>query len=292
MSSSMPPSSSQAAGAPAASTSYTAEASTPPKTPARKGSSSSSIPTRLQPNAKRHAGRLLVTLHKANGLAAGDVGGLSDPFVKLELRPLPGLNQKQKQQFQTFQQVSSVKQETLNPVYEESFVFPIQTVGDCYLHCEVFDKDTVLKNDFLGQTEVPLDMVKMAAKPVLANYPLVKPPNYQEPSVPIVKGDLEMTLCYQSLDDTPYVKMKVHDCAEVMEKSGEKCKLSVRLGSNLSLYNPRLTETSLKSAVNGYCLWGDVISLDVDPTRREKEIVTIEVVKHKPKLMSSKTKPG
>eukprot|EP00959_Pyramimonas_sp_CCMP1952_P462327 9483052-Pyramimonas_sp.AAC.1 len=29
-----------------------------------------------------------------------------------------------------------------------------QKVGACYLHCEVFDKDTILRNDFLGQVEV------------------------------------------------------------------------------------------------------------------------------------------
>ena len=37
----------------------------------------------LQPTAKRLSGRLYVTLHKANNLAAGDIGGTSDPFVKV-----------------------------------------------------------------------------------------------------------------------------------------------------------------------------------------------------------------
>ncbi|XP_049824347.1 rabphilin-3A isoform X2 [Aethina tumida] len=91
-------------------------------------------------STKRRA--LLVTVIRCANLLPMDNNGLSDPFVKLQLRPDP-YHRKHK---------SSIKWKNLNPVFNEEFAFETRPT-ELYtqsLYITVFDKDYGKSNDYLG----------------------------------------------------------------------------------------------------------------------------------------------
>ncbi|XP_013416692.1 synaptotagmin-6-like isoform X2 [Lingula anatina] len=89
------------------------------------------------------AGRLTVTMVKARNLKAMDVMGASDPYVKVALM-CQGKRIKKKK--------TSVKKNTLNPVYNEALVFdvPQENVEDVSLIIKVIDYDRVGNNELIG----------------------------------------------------------------------------------------------------------------------------------------------
>ena len=58
-------------------------------------------------------GQLRVLLHYAQGLAAADSNGFSDPYVKIYLLPDKSKHSKRK---------TEIKKKTLNPVYNETLI--------------------------------------------------------------------------------------------------------------------------------------------------------------------------
>ena len=64
------------------------------------------------------AGILTVHITKAEELPAMDIGGLSDPYVKLYLLP------ERKRKYET-----KVHRKTLNPIFNESFKFEVSAVN-------------------------------------------------------------------------------------------------------------------------------------------------------------------
>ncbi|CAI5786272.1 synaptotagminsynaptotagmin-10 [Podarcis lilfordi] len=89
---------------------------------------------------------LLVTIVKALELPAKDFTGTSDPYVKIYLLP------DRKKKFQT-----RVHRKTLNPVFNETFQFPVAYDQLCNrkLHFSVYDFDRFSRHDMIG--EVILD---------------------------------------------------------------------------------------------------------------------------------------
>ncbi|VDM27142.1 unnamed protein product, partial [Toxocara canis] len=81
---------------------------------------------------------LTVAIIKAEDLPAMDLGGTSDPYVKLFLLP------DKKKKFQT-----KVQRKSLNPVFNENFVFkvPYNEIGGQTLILNVFDFDRFGKHD-------------------------------------------------------------------------------------------------------------------------------------------------
>ncbi len=63
---------------------------------------------------------LVVEIIKAENLAAMDLGGTSDPYVKVYLMP----DRKRKQE-------TRVHRKTLNPVFNESFKFEVTKMETC-----------------------------------------------------------------------------------------------------------------------------------------------------------------
>ncbi|VUZ52349.1 unnamed protein product, partial [Hymenolepis diminuta] len=90
------------------------------------------------------SGKLTVNILEAKNLKKMDVGGLSDPYVKLSLM-LQGRRIKKKK--------TTIKKCTLNPYYNESFSFdvPFDHIQKVSLIVTVVDYDRVGSSDPIGR---------------------------------------------------------------------------------------------------------------------------------------------
>uniref|UniRef100_A0A3P9AGZ7 Synaptotagmin n=1 Tax=Esox lucius TaxID=8010 RepID=A0A3P9AGZ7_ESOLU len=90
------------------------------------------------------AGKLSIVVLEAKNLKKMDVGGLSDPYVKIHLLQ-NGKRLKKKK--------TSIKKNTLNPYYNESFSFevPFEQIQKVQVAVTVLDYDKIGKNDAIGK---------------------------------------------------------------------------------------------------------------------------------------------
>ncbi|KAM6977202.1 synaptotagmin-2-like isoform 2-T2 [Aplochiton taeniatus] len=90
------------------------------------------------------AGKLTICVLEAKNLKKMDVGGLSDPYVKINLLQ-NGKKLKKKK--------TTVKKNTLNPYYNESFSFeiPLEQMQKIIAVITVLDYDKIGKNDAIGK---------------------------------------------------------------------------------------------------------------------------------------------
>ena len=111
-----------------------------------------SPPSEIKEEAALRGERLLsVTVVSATKLAAADVSGTSDPYVVLSLNSSPSTP------FFT----SSVKQETLRPVWDESsWAYVPRMPADATLHVKIMDHDKFGKHDLLGRVDIPLNSLQ------------------------------------------------------------------------------------------------------------------------------------
>lgn len=97
---------------------------------------------------------LAVTVLQAEELPALDMGGTSDPYVKVYLLP------DKKKKFET-----KVHRKTLNPVFNETFTFKSVPYADAMnktLVFAIFDFDRFSKHDQIGEVKVPLCQIDLA----------------------------------------------------------------------------------------------------------------------------------
>ncbi|KAL2093999.1 hypothetical protein ACEWY4_011311 [Coilia grayii] len=89
--------------------------------------------------------QLIVKIHRADNLPAKDFSGTSDPYVKIYLLP------ERKTKHQT-----KVHRKTLNPVFDEVFLFPVAyaELPMRKLHFSVYDFDRFSRHDLIGQVVV------------------------------------------------------------------------------------------------------------------------------------------
>merc|ERR1712223_531757 len=99
------------------------------------------------------AGILTVHIVKCEDLPVMDLGGLSDPYVKLYLLP------ERKRKYET-----KVHRKTLNPVFNESFKFevPYGEVMAKTLVFAVYDYDRFSKHDAIGEVRLPVCQMDLA----------------------------------------------------------------------------------------------------------------------------------
>ncbi|XP_060530448.1 synaptotagmin-10-like [Cylas formicarius] len=124
------------------------------------------------------AGRLTITVIKGHNLKAMDITGKSDPYVKIYLICQGKRIRKKK---------TSVKYNTLSPVYNEALVFdvPEENINDVSLVVKVIDYDRIGLNELMGCTVIGpsfigkgrdhwTEMLDNPRKPVAQWYPLME----------------------------------------------------------------------------------------------------------------------
>ncbi|XP_044575446.1 synaptotagmin 1 isoform X1 [Cotesia glomerata] len=97
---------------------------------------------------------LAVTVIRAEDLPALDMGGTSDPYVKVYLLP------DKKKKFET-----KVHRKTLSPEFNETFTFKSVPYADAMnktLVFAIFDFDRFSKHDQIGEVKVPLCQIDLA----------------------------------------------------------------------------------------------------------------------------------
>ncbi|RWS20936.1 hypothetical protein B4U80_00537 [Leptotrombidium deliense] len=98
---------------------------------------------------------LTIGIIQAEELVAMDSGGTSDPYVKVYLMP------DKKKKFET-----KVHRKTLNPVFNETFVFksiPYAEIMTKTLVLAVYDFDRFSKHDKIGEVRIPFNRIDLAA---------------------------------------------------------------------------------------------------------------------------------
>ncbi|KFP89526.1 Synaptotagmin-2, partial [Apaloderma vittatum] len=96
--------------------------------------------------------QLTVGILQAAELPALDMGGTSDPYVKVFLLP------DKKKKYET-----KVQKKTLNPAFNETFTFkvPYQELGGKTLVMAIYDFDRFSKHDIIGEVKVPMNTVDL-----------------------------------------------------------------------------------------------------------------------------------
>ncbi|KAJ6650991.1 hypothetical protein lerEdw1_001209 [Lerista edwardsae] len=94
------------------------------------------------------ANSIVVNIIKARNLKAMDIGGTSDPYVKVWLMYKDKRVEKKK---------TVVMKRCLNPVFNESFLFDIPTekLRETTIIITVMDKDKLSRNDVIGKVSCP-----------------------------------------------------------------------------------------------------------------------------------------
>ncbi|CAG0924901.1 unnamed protein product [Notodromas monacha] len=103
----------------------------------------------------KDVGHLTVKVFKAQGLAAADLGGKSDPFCVLEL-----VNARLQTQ---------TEYKTLSPNWHKIFTFNVKDIHSV-LEVTVYDEDRDNKVDFLGKVSIPLLRIQNGEKKCVFNF--------------------------------------------------------------------------------------------------------------------------
>lgn len=92
-------------------------------------------------------GILCCTVKSATGLPKTDIFGLCDPYVKLFMK-------------QSEQSSTTVKSNTLYPVWNETFEFMVYDMEHQFLHLQLFDSEALRQDEIIGSISVPLGSLK------------------------------------------------------------------------------------------------------------------------------------
>ncbi|XP_017754016.1 PREDICTED: E3 ubiquitin-protein ligase NEDD4 isoform X3 [Eufriesea mexicana] len=129
-------------------------------------------------------------------LAKKDIFGASDPYVRVDLNTING--------DQTIDSaLTKTKKKTLNPVWEEEFIFRVKPV-DHKLVLQVFDENRLTRDDFLGMVELTLLNIpkEQEGRTIPGRRYLLRPRSNHSSQRSRVKGTLEVYHAYMSDSST------------------------------------------------------------------------------------------
>ena len=106
-------------------------------------------------------GVLTIYLDKMTSLANADMFTASDPYVRFELEQDNWIKD-----VDYGAQRSSTKNDSLNPVYGETFRFTIPSLDNMVLTCKIRDEDVGSRDDKLGWCRIKLDQLGLSQRPM------------------------------------------------------------------------------------------------------------------------------
>ncbi|XP_043256787.1 E3 ubiquitin-protein ligase Nedd-4 isoform X2 [Colletes gigas] len=145
-----------------------------------------------EPARDEATSKLRLKVIAGHQLAKKDIFGASDPYVRVDLNTVNG--------DQTVDSaLTKTKKKTLNPVWEEEFVFRVKPV-DHKLVLQVFDENRLTRDDFLGMVELTLIHLpkEQEGQTIPARRYLLRPRSQRSR----VKGTLEVYHAYISDSST------------------------------------------------------------------------------------------
>ncbi|XP_066594780.1 E3 ubiquitin-protein ligase Nedd-4 [Prorops nasuta] len=153
----------------------------------RAGRYSLSAPVRDETTSK-----LRLKVVAGHQLAKKDIFGASDPYVRVDLNTING-------DVTVDSALTKTKKKTLNPVWEEEFIFMVKPV-DHKLVLQVFDENRLTRDDFLGMVELTLLNLpkEQEGRIIPARRYVLRPRSNHSSQRSRVKGTLEVYHAYIS----------------------------------------------------------------------------------------------
>lgn len=166
----------------------------------------------------KHDNRLDVTIHNAKNLKAMDVGGTSDPYVKIHL--LPGASKSNKLRTKTLPK-------TLNPVFDELLSYHgvnEEDMNNKTLRLQVMDEDKFGHNDFIGEACVSLRVLNsqphQSFKKTLVTKSCNEVAEKESPTAGPSLGRIQLALNYASARNTLLVTVVRCSGLAAMDSNG------------------------------------------------------------------------
>jgi Ca2+-dependent lipid-binding protein len=108
-------------------------------------------------------GRLTIHLDRASNLADTDVLGMTDPYVRFELK-----QDNWGRDHDLGSQRSSIKKNEINPVYDETFIFNnVPTLDNMVLKVKIMDDDVGSRDDKVGHCNIKLEELGLTSSPMV-----------------------------------------------------------------------------------------------------------------------------
>ncbi|XP_011693188.1 PREDICTED: E3 ubiquitin-protein ligase NEDD4 isoform X3 [Wasmannia auropunctata] len=146
----------------------------------------------LSESTRDETSKLRLKVIAGHHLAKKDIFGASDPYVRVDLNTING--------DQTVDSaLTRTKKKTLNPVWEEEFIFRVKPV-EHKLVLQVFDENRLTRDDFLGMVELTLINLpkEQEGRTIPARNYVLRPRSNHSSQRSRVKGTLELYHAYIS----------------------------------------------------------------------------------------------
>ncbi|XP_018060209.1 PREDICTED: E3 ubiquitin-protein ligase NEDD4 isoform X3 [Atta colombica] len=146
----------------------------------------------LSESVRDETSKLRLKVIAGHHLAKKDIFGASDPYVRVDLNTING--------DQTVDSaLTRTKKKTLNPVWEEEFIFRVKPV-EHKLVLQVFDENRLTRDDFLGMVELTLINLpkEQEGRSIPARNYVLRPRSNHSSQRSRVKGTLELYHAYIS----------------------------------------------------------------------------------------------
>eukprot|EP00003_Mantamonas_plastica_P015613 TRINITY_DN2636_c0_g1_i3.p2 TRINITY_DN2636_c0_g1~~TRINITY_DN2636_c0_g1_i3.p2 ORF type:complete len:504 (+),score=197.17 TRINITY_DN2636_c0_g1_i3:19-1530(+) len=138
------------------------------------------------------SGDMRITVMNAKNLRAADKGGTSDPYVSMK--------------YGWQMEETTVIKKSLNPVWDETFLFEFHSTDNPVIVMDVWDMDVLGNPDFLGRTE--LNLKDLAGVDQQVELPLL-PRTDKEKAAKKAQGSIELFLEFSKVTPEMVAAVKV-----------------------------------------------------------------------------------